>query len=270
MPDKCFYDVSKLSKHDVTEYPAFFAEFYDIIYSKVRGISDVEYYLGLIGKSGGKILEIGAGTGRIMAEAFEKGADIYGIDTSPAMIDVLRSKLPDKEQNRVFLKDARYMNLGMEFDLIIAPFRMFQHIHETDDQIVLLNNVYTHLKPGGRFVFDVFVPNQKFILDGIDDAVTFEGEYEPGKNLIVKASSHSDTARQISNISVSVQWDDAEGAQNMKWNSKIRYFYRYELENLVRLSKLRLVNIYGDFSGNEISDKSEDFVIVCEKDLLRL
>jgi len=270
MPEKCFYDVSKLSEHDVALYPEFVAQFYDLIYQNIRNNADIEYYLGLVSKTKGKILEIGAGTGRVFVEAFKSGADIYGVDSSPEMIDVLRKKLPDNEQNRVFVKDAGNMNLGIEFEIIIAPFRMFQHIFDTDHQISFLNNVYHHLKPGGRFIFDVFVPDPFIISKGIEDSVVFEGEYEPGKKLLLRVSSHSDTSIQESDISMDFTWDSGVGSLNRKWNTKIRYFYRYELENLVRLSKLRLVNIYGDFRGNEISDKSEDFVVVTEKDLLRL
>lgn len=270
MPEKCFYDVSKLSKQDVVEYPEFMAKFYDFIYSQIRNNDDVDYYLGLIEKSGGTVLEIGAGTGRVLTEALKKGADIYGVDTSPEMINVLRNKLSDDQQNRVFVKDARFMNLGIEFDLIIAPFRMFQHILATDEQLALLSNIYSHLKPGGRFVFDVFVPDPLIISKGIDNDVVFEGECEPGKILSLKTTSHSDFSKQISSVTMDVSWIEDSETRNMRWDMEIRYFYRYELENLIRLSEFRLVNIFGDFRKGEITQKSEDYVVVCEKDILRL
>ncbi|MCI0472250.1 MAG: hypothetical protein L0Y76_01560, partial [Ignavibacteria bacterium] len=152
----------------------------------------------------------------------------------------------------------------------IAPFRMFQHLIDTEDQLVFLNNVFHHLKPGGRFVFDVFVPNPLIISNGIDNVVVFDGEYSPGKRLTLRTSSHSDISKQISDITMEFLLDSGEGIQDKKWSSKIRYFYRYELENLVRLSKLSLVNIYGDFNRGEITEDSEDYLVICEKDVLRL
>ncbi|MCU0373359.1 MAG: class I SAM-dependent methyltransferase [Ignavibacteria bacterium] len=270
MPEKCFYDVSNLSRQDVAEYPGFFAKYYDFIYGKIRSNADVDFYLKQINQTAGKVLEVGTGTGRILVEARKSGADIYGIDSSTAMIEVLRGKLPDYEHNRVFVKDARYVNLGIEFDLIIAPFRMFQHLIDIEDQLLFLNNMYNHLKPGGRFIFDVFVPDSAIISNGIDNEVVFDGEYSPGTRLTMRTSSYSDISKQISDITMEFLLDSGEGIQDEKWNSKIRYFYRYELENLVRLSKLKLLNIYGDFRRGEITEDSEDYLVVCEKDFLRL
>ncbi|MCI0474040.1 MAG: hypothetical protein L0Y76_10710, partial [Ignavibacteria bacterium] len=64
MPEKCFYDVSKLSRQDVVEYPDFFAKNYDLIYEKIRSDEDMDFYLKQINQAGGKVLEVGTGTGR--------------------------------------------------------------------------------------------------------------------------------------------------------------------------------------------------------------
>ena len=97
MPVKCFYDISNLSKYDKNEYPEFFARFYDLIYSKVETGIDESLYFKRISQTKGKILEAGVGTGRLFEKALKDGADIYGVDISPAMIDVLRKKLDDKD-----------------------------------------------------------------------------------------------------------------------------------------------------------------------------
>ena len=60
------------------EYPDFVARFYDVIYKKVRSGVDTKYFMNKILKTGGKVLEIGVGTGRFFINALAKGADIYG------------------------------------------------------------------------------------------------------------------------------------------------------------------------------------------------
>lgn len=84
-----------------SEYPAFFARFYDTFYRHLRDAHDYRFYMNRILSAKGPVLEVGAGTGRFFKDALEKGADIYGIDISPAMIDVLKTKLPEKHHHRV-------------------------------------------------------------------------------------------------------------------------------------------------------------------------
>ncbi len=47
------------------------------------------------------------------------------------------------------------------------------------------------------------------------------------------------------------------------WSFPMRFFFRYELERLIRLSNLRLEAIYGDFQGNPPTKESSDFGIAC-------
>jgi len=266
MPLKCFYDISRVQENDRNEYPGFFAKFFDLIYSSIDTGLDEESYLKRIARTNGKILEAGAGTGRLFIEALKTGADIYGIDISPAMVEKLRSKLDGKDQGRVILKDIRDMNLNVTFDLIIAPFRVFMHVIETEDQLKALYCVYKHLNPGGLFIFDVFIPDPEILLKGINEQKDFEGEYEPGRKVTRIASSKADPLRQINEVNMRLEWDEGGVLNSDSWNVKMRYFYRYELENLIARSPLKLVDIYGDSEGRELTSDSKNFVVVCKKE----
>jgi ubiquinone/menaquinone biosynthesis C-methylase UbiE len=74
-------------------YPDYFARFYDTLYHQLRDGVDNEFFLNHILKADGKVLEIGVGTGRFFMDALNSGTDIYGIDISESMINVLRGKL---------------------------------------------------------------------------------------------------------------------------------------------------------------------------------
>ena len=111
-----------------TEYPDFFARFYDTIYDHIRDATDHQYFVNKILEAKGPVLEIGVGTGRFFMDALNRGADIYGIDISPTMLDILKNKLPDKEHYRIQVQDICSFKLDQKFDLIIAPFRVFMHL----------------------------------------------------------------------------------------------------------------------------------------------
>ncbi len=247
------------------EYPDFVARFYDVIYRKVRSEVDTEYFMNKILVTKGKVLEIGVGTGRFFIDALAKGADIYGIDISKNMIDVLKKKLTPENHCRVMTGDAGTMNMDLKFNLIVAPFRVFAHILETENQISFLNNVYKHLSDKGKFIFDLFVPDPKLMAEGIDNLTDFEGEYEPGKKVRRVVSSKTDIVNQLLDVTMKFIWDEDNEQIEKEWELQLRLFFRYELEHLIKLSKLSLVNIFGDYQENLLNSDSKEFIIVCKK-----
>lgn len=247
------------------DYPEFVARFYDVIYKKVRAGTDHDYYMKKIFESDDPVLEVGVGTGRFFLEALEKGADIYGIDISRNMIEKLKEKLDKKYHSRVFIQDVVNMSIDKEFDLIIAPFRVFSHIIEVKDQIAALNRIYEHLKDNGKLIFDLYIPNLKLLSEGMKNHTDFEGEYEPGMRVRRIISVRSDLVKQISYVSMKFVWEEDDKEFTEVWNFPFRFYFRYELEHLIHQSKLKLMNIFGDFNENELSSDSKEFIVVCQK-----
>jgi len=238
--------------------------FYDVVYKDLRTI-DREFYLNMIQDCQGPVLEVGVGTGRLFCTALEQGADIHGLEISPAMLDMLRSKLPEKEHHRLHPGDIREYNTGQKFQLVIAPFRVFSHLHEIEDQLAALNNIREQLLPGGRLVFDVFVPNPSRINTPVENQLEFEGEWEPGKFLKRFADIEPEYHRQRSKIKFRFEWEEHDKLQKASWEFFMRYYFRYELEHLVERSGLVLEKICGDFKEGALVGDSKDFVVFCRK-----
>ena len=246
------------------EYPEYIARFYDVIYAHLRTV-DHDYFLRTILSTKGPVLEIGVGTGRFFIDALHGGADIYGVDLSETMLQQLKKKLGSEHHHRIFHQDARSLHLDKKFDLIVAPFRVFSHLIELDDQLLALNSIYDHLNPGGQFIFDLYVPDLGILLNGINEQVDFEGEYAPGKKLKRIVSAKADLIRQVSSVKMTLMWDDETGEHTESWDLPMRFFFRYELEHLVHRSKLTLKHIYGDYEEHELGLESKDFIVVCER-----
>ena len=246
-------------------YPEYFARFYDLIYHQIRDGVDNKYYLGEIKNTKGKVLEVGTGTGRLLIEALENGADIYGIDISPSMLDFLKAKLTSDQRKRISLQSIVDFKLDTKFNLIIAPFRVFMHLVEKDDQLHALSNVYSHLNPGGKFIFDVFVPDLKSLISGLDNVVDFEGEYDPGNRVKRVVSTNPDLINQVINITFRFEWNEGSSKFSKEWKTPMRYFFRFELEHLIERSEFGNYRISGDFSGSDLNKDSKEFIVVCKK-----
>lgn len=56
-------------------------------------------------------------------------------------------------------------------------------------------------------------------------------------------------------------WDENGKQINKEWHLQMRFYFRYELEYLISLSKLKLKTIYGDYAGNPLQSGSKDFIL---------
>ena len=247
------------------EYPEIFARFYDLIYHQIRDGADHDYFLDEIRKTKGRILEAGVGTGRFFLDALGQGADIYGFDISRSMVSVLFGKLDKEQQERISIQNILDFSYDFQFDLIIAPFRVFMHLTDKKDQIGSLNNVFAHLKPGGRFIFDTFVPDLKQLIRGFDNHTDFEGEYLPGKKVRRIVSTKPDLINQMINIDFRIEWEEDGGIKAENWKLPLRFYFRYELEHLIERSEFREYEIHGDYRGGILNENSKEFVVVCRK-----
>jgi SAM-dependent methyltransferase len=249
----------------VTEYPPTIARFYDTIYHRMRDSVDSGFFLNEAAASEGKVLEVGVGTGRMFTNALEKGVDVYGIDISEPMLAVLRGKLPGDQHFRISRQNIVDFSSANSFSLVIAPFRVLMHVDDKEDQLRALNNVYKHLEPGGRFIFDVFMPDFNQLINPLRNSLDFEGEYEPGKKVRRIVSTSPDIINQVINVSFRMEWDEEGKTVQDDWSFRMRYYFRYELEHLIERSLFSSYKIYGDYKGSELSNDSKEFVVVCNK-----
>ena len=92
----------------------------------------------------------------------QAGVTITGLDNSPVMLAQARSKakkLRPRIKTPHFIKgDMRDFDLGQQFNLVFIPFRSFQLLLSVEDQSRALACIKNHLEPGGRLIFNLFVP----------------------------------------------------------------------------------------------------------------
>ena len=147
------------------------SDIYDSVYAYVR--QDLPFYVEEAVASGGPVLELGCGTGRVAVAVAKAGVDVVGLDSSPEMLEEAQHKadsLPDGSGTLTLAHaDMRSFELHRTFPLVIVPFRGILSLLTVEDQTSTLLNVRRHLAPGGRLVFNVFVPD----LDMLVQAATF-------------------------------------------------------------------------------------------------
>jgi ubiquinone/menaquinone biosynthesis C-methylase UbiE len=130
------------------------AEGYDLA---AEGYDKKEKYLNSfeIGKllpllsdlKGKKVLDVGAGTGRVACELFNRGAQVTALDVSEKILDVLKKK---NAKIKTVVGEAEILPFEKEtFDAVVAAF-LVVHLKDLSR---FFDEVYRVLKPGGEFLF---------------------------------------------------------------------------------------------------------------------
>jgi len=124
--------------------------------------TDVSFYVDEAKAAGGRVLEVGCGTGRILLPIARAGCAITGIDGSKQMLERCRVNLaaePAAVQSRIMLAqhDMRdSTSPSSSPDHRAVPRRPASHT--IDDQLQFLATVARHLAPQGRLVSTSSIP----------------------------------------------------------------------------------------------------------------
>jgi SAM-dependent methyltransferase len=141
------------------------APWYDIIHPGLPG--EAEFYVGQAVRSGGPVLDIGCGTGRIAIPAAMSGVEVHGLDLSAAMLDRCEDKLeavgPIPGRVELVLGDMRDFALEGRFPLALMAYRTLMHALEPEEQLATLRCAYDHLEPGGALVLNLWAARPELV-----------------------------------------------------------------------------------------------------------
>ena len=130
-------------------------------------VEDVPFYVDEAVKSGGPILELGVGTGRVAVPIAAAGIGVVGVDLSAGMLEVAAEAAAlagvELDLRHGDMRDPP-VDEAETFPLVICPFRSLLHMETDDDRRQALRAASRGLSPeDGRFVFDVFTPSAEDI-----------------------------------------------------------------------------------------------------------
>jgi SAM-dependent methyltransferase len=243
------------------------AALYDYEYRRRR--ADVTWYRELARRRGAmRILELGAGSGRVTIPLARDGRAVVAIDRSEAMLGRLRSRvaaLPAVVARRVAVLrgDLRDFDAGEKFPLVIAAFNVIEHLYTRGEVAACFARVAAQLEPGGAFAFDVQMPDLAWLQRDPEKrwARTRFTDPTTGRVMFYSTNHDYDPVSQIALIRLYYEPADGQGATRVVKLSQ-RKFFPAELEALLAHSGFRVVERYGDFAGRPLDGSAESQVVV--------
>ena len=247
------------------------ADIYDQVYAYLD--QDLPFYAEQAKASGGPVLELGCGTGRVSLMLAEAGFDVTGVDISPKMVARATAKAKEaglSDRARFVVGDMAEPEAGGGFALVCFPFRSFQSMLTVEDQRQALENAGALLKSGGLLALDMFSPDIEQLGDQRDESVPFhvrDVDQPNGSTLVLWGQNLWDAVAQVNSARLIIEEIDSTGLmlRRLYRDFDLRYTFRYEMEHLLELSGFTVEALYGDFEGGEVSEHSDDLVWVARK-----
>ncbi len=234
---------------------------YDLVHEKSADSEQIAFYEKQIQKYGQPVLELGSGTGNFLVTLQEQNFEITGLDYSKEMLEAAQKRASDKQlRSNLINADMRNFHLGTKFSLIFIAGNSLQHLLSIDDVESCLKSVRNHLKPGGRFIAEVFNPSIE-LLNRDPNVRHFVGEFKTDEGwIVINENVFYDTATQINNLHW--HYKNQYSKEESTVTFTMRQFFPQELDYIFSKNGFTIDHKYGDFDESEFSSSSAKQIIV--------
>ncbi|MHA2008792.1 MAG: class I SAM-dependent methyltransferase [Promethearchaeota archaeon] len=243
-----------------------YAEYYDFdaIFKE-----DIPFYLKYAEQTGGPILELACGTGRILLPFAKAGYNIYGIDLSENMLAVAKKKVTEQGlDDLVFLINTSMVNFNLEeksFALAFIAVRSFMHLYSQNDQLSCLESIIRHLRPGGLLIIDIYSPNLEMLTQTPNSEFNERSYVLPNGHRVNRKNRFicNDLLNQINKAELCFEEFDIQGKliRTKIVPMDTRYTFRFEKQLLLEKVGFEVLSVFSDYRKQKYNGTGEIITI---------
>jgi SAM-dependent methyltransferase len=258
---------------------AVLARFYDLDLLEDPG--DVDLYLALAARTGGPILELAAGTGRVAVPLALAGYDVTAVDLDPAMLARIEGRLAEATE-RAESDDAGSGRLEpVVADLVgldLAGEHRFRLAFLALNSILLLDSreaqraafaaMARHIVPGGVAVVDAWLPSA-------DELARYDGrlglEYvrtdpETGLTVSKTASAQYEPTQDVVELTA-IYEEGEQGSPTRRWlrSDTLRLVRPDDLREMAKAAGLVVEVVAGAYDLRPLVNHDERVILVARR-----
>lgn len=208
---------------------------------------------------GGPVLELAVGTGRIAAPLAARGVPVSGIELSRAMAARVADK-PGGRAVEVTIGDMTSARVPGEFSLVYLVFNTISNVTTQDGQVDVFVNAAAHLRPGGRFLIEVGLPDLRRLPPG-QDTVPFTVAPDQQGGGYVGFDQYDVVTQEFTSNHVTVSADGTGRFRRIPF----RYAWPAEMDLMARIAGMRLEHRWADWDRSPLTAESTKHVSVWTK-----
>lgn len=245
-----------------------YAKFYDWENARTAGRRDVPFWQGVTQRLGGRVLELGSGTGRITIPLAKAGIPIVGVDRSASMLSYARRRWRRTRRPAALpLTRADIRALPYEdgaFDIVVAPYGILQSLIRDKDLAATLGEAHRVLAPGGRFGIDLVpdVPNWR----EYRRKVSLTGHRRPGGAPITLVESvRQDRAKKLTIFDHEYQEGWGKAREVHRFTVTFRTLPVKTLIRRIERSGFTIDAVLGGYDGRPWDERADTWIVMARK-----
>jgi SAM-dependent methyltransferase len=245
-----------------------YAAFYDWENARTVGRRDVAFWRGVAARVRGRTLELGCGTGRVLAPLVRAGIDVVGVDRSGPMLARARTRLrrmkgaPPVALVRGDVRELPFATCDA-FDLVIAPYGLLQSLVRDRDLTRTLESVARVLEPGGLFGIDLVpdVPNWR----EYSRRVTLRGRGRRGVPITLVESVRQDRARRLTFFDQEFTEGWGRARKVRRFSLAFRTIAVPALRQRLGRAGFEIESVLGSYDGRPWDPRADTWVVLARK-----
>jgi len=246
-----------------------YAPFYDWENARTLGRRDVSFWQRLTAGAGGRVLELGCGTGRVSIPLARSGVDLVGVDRSQAMLDraVTRSRRvrSRKPGAPVFVRaDIRALPFKRRsFAMVLAPYGVLQSLIRESDLMAALSSAARVLPRGATFGIDLVpdVPNWR----EYRNKVQLRGRAAGGAQLTLVESVRQDRRRALTTFEQQYLERRGRRTTTHRFELTFRTLSVPEMSGRLERAGFSVETVLGDYRGHPWDERADVWIILAKK-----
>lgn len=229
------------------------AEVYDALWGHLitQYVSLVNRALFERGLTYVRLIDFACGTGALAYRMGKKGHLVHGIDISPSMVKIARSKTRGLPNVSFTVEDMVKFTTDASYDLATCTFDSLNYLLSENDVRTFVKKMARVLKPKGLFIFDL---NTEQMYENYQDDVIQHNLN--GKRFFQRLSYNSNKK-----IATAI-FEFADGT--MEIHRQAAYNYP-AIKKILKSARMRVVNAWSDFNGRGFRPGDERLICVAEK-----
>jgi SAM-dependent methyltransferase len=249
------------------------ARLYDL--DMLEDPGDLDLYLALAARTGGPVLEIAAGSGRVAVPLADAGYDVVAVDVDAAMLARAGRAAADcgpEARAHLELIEADLIGLrlpgGARFRLAIIALNSILLLDTRDAQLAALETMTRHLLPGGVAVVDAWLPSA-------DELARYDGriglEYvrpDADTGLLVTKTSAAQHEPARGHVVLTAIYEEGEqGGAARRWvrEDRLRLLNADELRAMAESAGLEVEIVAGDYDMNPIRAHDDRAILIARR-----
>lgn len=244
-----------------------YAPYYDWENARTMGRRDVRFWTGVAQRAGGRVLELGSGTGRLTVPLRRAGIPIVGIDRSAAMLARVRPRarrgrgpVPDVTRGDITalpFADAR-------FRLVMAPYGLVQSLLTDVVLARTLREAARVLEPGGLLGIDL-VPDVPRWRQYTRKVVFFSPRGPRGLPLTLVETVRQDRTRGVTTFEQEYVEGRGRARQVTPFTIRFRTLPLPALVSRLERAGFEVDTVLGDYRGQPWDPRAEALILLARR-----